>query len=758
MKRIVYITMWLLLAVVTVRAQILITGVIDGPLSGGTPKAIELYVLEAIPDLSVVGIESANNGGGSSAPEMQLSGSAQAGDFIYIASEQVNFNAFFGFEPNFTNNVASINGDDAVILYFNGNMVDCFGEADTDGTGEIWEYLDAWAYRKPGTGPDFEIFDPGNWNFSGINILDGASNNATATVPFPLKSYTPAIHPPTAPSNHVLNFTASSVGMTANSIELSWDENDGEQPPTAYLIKASTAEIDLPAEGVLPTDDTELSDGSGNVSVDHGTSVYTFTSCSQGTTYNFSIFPYLQTSDTIIYKAKDAPQASATTQYSTAPPVFSPEAGVYADSVLISISSTTDEAVIFYTLDGTIPDEHSLSYHTPFNIHQSCWLSAIAVAGNDTSDMVVAYYKITTTPVVLNPVISPPGGEFSDSIQISISCETPGAEIYYTLDQSRPGEQSLPYDGSFYINETLTIKTIAIKEGISSEVQSADFYLKEVPAPIEVNSIAELRSGDTDGHSYLYSGVALIIHAVQYNNQKYIRDESAAILINDPEGKLGNHFVANDALNNISGSLIELYGMLALVPDKEASIIKDHQLSDAPIELTIDELKDNPHDYESNLILLKQAEFSSSGAFALNNDYPLFINGEELVMRVHFEDTAIDGSPIPEGKVDVTGLAIWHNHELKLAPRSINDIKNTSSAEQLDNRFHITMHNKNIIINHPDQQQYLLCLVNTEGRMLQQINTSGTSSNIGIELPGIYLVLIQQNGKNVWTRKISIVP
>ena len=38
--------------------------VIDGPLSGGTPKALELYALETISDLSLYGLSVSNNGGG----------------------------------------------------------------------------------------------------------------------------------------------------------------------------------------------------------------------------------------------------------------------------------------------------------------------------------------------------------------------------------------------------------------------------------------------------------------------------------------------------------------------------------------------------------------------------------------------------------------------------------------------------------------------------------------------------------------------
>ena len=42
--------------------DIVIVGIIDGPLPGGLPKALELYVVNYIADLSVYGLERAGNG------------------------------------------------------------------------------------------------------------------------------------------------------------------------------------------------------------------------------------------------------------------------------------------------------------------------------------------------------------------------------------------------------------------------------------------------------------------------------------------------------------------------------------------------------------------------------------------------------------------------------------------------------------------------------------------------------------------------
>ena len=171
--------------------DMVISGVIDGPLPGGLPKAIELHAVNDIADLSTYGVGSANNGGGSDGSELELSGSASAGDFLYVATESIEFGNFFGFAPTFVSgSAASINGDDAIELFKDGAVVDVFGDINTDGTGEPWDYQDGWAYRVDGTGQDGASFELGNWTFSGPNALDGEATNATAATPFPLGTYT----------------------------------------------------------------------------------------------------------------------------------------------------------------------------------------------------------------------------------------------------------------------------------------------------------------------------------------------------------------------------------------------------------------------------------------------------------------------------------------------------------------------------------------------------------------------------------------
>ncbi|WP_338358581.1 endonuclease [Yeosuana marina] len=171
-------------------SALIITGIADGPLTGGIPKAIELYVTQDIADLSVYGFGSANNGGGTDGEEFTFPAeSASKGDFIYIATEVPGFTSFFGFAPNYTSGAAAINGDDAIELFKDGVVVDVFGDINTDGSGQAWDYLDGWVYRNENTGPDGSTFILDNWSFSGINALDNETTNATAVNPFPTATY-----------------------------------------------------------------------------------------------------------------------------------------------------------------------------------------------------------------------------------------------------------------------------------------------------------------------------------------------------------------------------------------------------------------------------------------------------------------------------------------------------------------------------------------------------------------------------------------
>ncbi len=251
---------------------LMISGVYDGPLSGGNPKGVELLALYDIEDLSQFGIGSANNGEGTNGIEFHFPAIAvEAGEYIYWTSDSILFEEFFGIPADFESPAALINGDDAVEL-FNGNLIiDAFGYPNTSGTGQPWEYKDGWAYRLNGQRNNNGAFSEHNWKYSGIDLLEGAAQNDLCEVPFPLATF---IGPPTLESEWSGPFTFRTLPATpvcgGYFVDSGGDQNYfNNTQDTIHICPSSTEEkvkvtftqFELDNEGNLCLDELFIYDG-----------------------------------------------------------------------------------------------------------------------------------------------------------------------------------------------------------------------------------------------------------------------------------------------------------------------------------------------------------------------------------------------------------------------------------------------------------------------------------------------------------------
>lgn len=96
-------------------------------------------------------------------------------------------------------------------------------------------------------------------------------------------------------------------------------------------------------------------------------------------------------------------------------------------------------------------------------------------------------FNVQVLEQVATPVFTPAPGEYEEGVEVSISCATEDATIYYTLDGTDPDENSDEYGGpmGFYLvsslPSTITIKAIAMKDGMfNSEVASATYIINSV--------------------------------------------------------------------------------------------------------------------------------------------------------------------------------------------------------------------------------------------------------------------------------------
>ncbi len=80
------------------------------------------------------------------------------------------------------------------------------------------------------------------------------------------------------------------------------------------------------------------------------------------------------------------------------------------------------------------------------------------------------------TVKVYQPLASPMGRGFNDSIVVSLLTITDGAEIYYTLDGTNPTINSIKYSSPIIIRLTTNLRAVSVKDGAESAVVS-EYYL-----------------------------------------------------------------------------------------------------------------------------------------------------------------------------------------------------------------------------------------------------------------------------------------
>ena len=85
---------------------------------------------------------------------------------------------------------------------------------------------------------------------------------------------------------------------------------------------------------------------------------------------------------------------------------------------------------------------------------------------------------------VAKPVITPAAGTYYSQVEVTITCATEDAQIYYTTDGADASEQSIPYDGPFTLTETATVKAVAVKDDGVSAQATADYVITDVD-PVE---------------------------------------------------------------------------------------------------------------------------------------------------------------------------------------------------------------------------------------------------------------------------------
>lgn len=140
----------------------------------------------------------------------------------------------------------------------------------------------------------------------------------------------------------------------------------------------------------------------------------------------------------------------------------------------VTLTCSTENAVIHYTLDGTDPDVSSTVYISPFTLSDNTTIKAIAIKNDKTSAIVTKVYEAPEQTIVTEPEII-----ITENGEVTLVNSTDGAIIYYTIDGTNPSTSSQVYSEAFVIASGTTIKAIAVKNNVQSLIVSKTYTAAE---------------------------------------------------------------------------------------------------------------------------------------------------------------------------------------------------------------------------------------------------------------------------------------
>ena len=345
-------------------------------------------------------------------------------------------------------------------------------------------------------------------------------------------------------------------------------------------------------------------------------------------------------------------------------PVFSPDAGTYFNSVDVTIACETEGATIYYTLDGSDPTDASTAYTEAIHITENTTVKAIAIKNALSSGIVSATYTISNIETVATPVITPEAGNYNDPQQITITCATDEASIYYTTDGTDPTSESTLYEGPFTLSVSATVKAIALKDGYNnSSIASAAYTM-----PVFVENLAAVYSTEHNAQYRVLGDVTFVFRSGRY---MFVKDATAGMMIFDNNTPIiTNTYENGDIISGgISGKTSIYNGLYEIVPTADLAASTENNGAVEPVVVTIPQMS-NENDYMSQLVTVQNLTVTGiSGQNIIVSDGENTIKIYDRFNLITESDYAVD-----DVLTTVTGLVSKYNSDYQIFPRTAADI------------------------------------------------------------------------------------
>ena len=147
-------------------------------------------------------------------------------------------------------------------------------------------------------------------------------------------------------------------------------------------------------------------------------------------------------------------------------------------------------------------------------------------------------------------MIKPGSGTYYAPFEVSITCLTSGAQIYYTTDGSNPTTSSTFYTAPFIVSANTTVKAISVLDGEVSDVATAEYVFESSTL---VQNIWESQLMD-DGTVVRFANPVNVL--AQHNNYLWVKDDTGYALF---YGNTGQTYVNGDVIPAGFGGTMTTY-------------------------------------------------------------------------------------------------------------------------------------------------------------------------------------------------------
>lgn len=180
----------------------------------------------------------------------------------------------------------------------------------------------------------------------------------------------------------------------------------------------------------------------------------------------------------LMQSCKDQAIRSRYSSYMANPPDAAEKGGTYHEVMSISLLGNTS-GTIYYTLDGSDPDEDSAIYTNPIvleagnHILKAFFVNSYGVKSQMTQERYSIDVELPRAPQIV-----PQSGTYARPHCLEIEAPK-GCEVYYTVDGSEPDSNSILYEGELWMPVGRSrLRFVAISAGgVRSETVERDYTL-----------------------------------------------------------------------------------------------------------------------------------------------------------------------------------------------------------------------------------------------------------------------------------------